>query len=100
MSSSVTWSPGIACAPEAQAPKSTSLQRSLQKGRYGNEGVHSTGRLQVGHLVVAGMRRIGQWSARYGLAHTQVVSKNFTSVVDWAGRELTSVQFRKRMLQR
>ena len=83
----------MAWAPEAHAPRSTSLQRSLQKGRYGNDGDHSTGRLQVGHCVVEGM-----WLDR--IRYEQVVSKNFTSSVVWAGRELTSVQFRKRMLQR
>jgi hypothetical protein len=45
-------SPGIARWPEAQAPKSMSLQRSLQNGRQRDVSTHSTGRLQVGQGTV------------------------------------------------
>src|SRR5262245_36151559 len=41
-------SPGMACFSAAQAPRSMSLQRSLQKGRQREASAHSTGRWQVG----------------------------------------------------
>jgi hypothetical protein len=39
----------MTCFSLAHAPKSISLQRSLQNGRHGAAGDHSTSRLQVGH---------------------------------------------------
>ena len=47
-SSEPTLSPGIACFSDAHAPRSMSLQRSVQNGRQGDDSDHSTGRLQVG----------------------------------------------------
>src|SRR5690606_23038755 len=45
-------SPGMARWPDAHAPRSMSLQRSLQNGRYGDSSDHSTSRPQVGHRTV------------------------------------------------
>ena len=49
-------SPGIACFSAAHAPRSMSLQRSVQNGRHGEASDHSTGRLQVGQGT-EGMRK-------------------------------------------
>jgi hypothetical protein len=45
-------SPGITLRSLAQAPRSMSLQRSLQNGRQGEAADHSTERLQVGQETV------------------------------------------------
>jgi hypothetical protein len=42
----------MACFSAAQAPRSISLQRSLQNGRQGDFSDHSTGRSQVGQGTV------------------------------------------------
>jgi hypothetical protein len=86
-------SPGITCFSLAHAPRSMSLQRSLQNGRNGEAGDHSTGRWQVGQetdfRLTAGDQR-----------QVQVVSVKRTSSVVWIGRVLASCQTRKRTLQR
>ena len=38
-----------------QAPRSASLQRSLQNGRHGETLDHSTDRSQVGHLTIVAL---------------------------------------------
>lgn len=53
--SSLSWSDlvsaGIAYCSLAQSPKSMSLQRLLQKGRYGLSGENSANCLQFGHAT-------------------------------------------------
>jgi hypothetical protein len=44
----------MACFSASHAPKSTSLQRSLQNGRQGLAALHSISRLQVGQAVRSG----------------------------------------------
>ena len=89
-SSSVsTASPGIACCSAAHAPRSMSLQRSLQNGRQG----------ELSRPLDGPRRRWGSGTRRHD-AHVQTVSWNFTSSVVCAGRAFRSVQRRKRMLQR
>jgi hypothetical protein len=50
-SSVSTVLPGIDRSSDAQAPRSISLQRSLQNGRHGELSLHSTARPQVGHRM-------------------------------------------------
>ena len=51
---SVRVSPGIRFDSSNQAPRSISLQRSLQNGRQYSSGTHFTSLPQLGHLTVAG----------------------------------------------
>jgi len=53
--------PGITCFSLAHAPKSISLQRSLQKGRQSELAFHSTGRLQVGQGKDIWLLATGHW---------------------------------------
>ncbi len=50
----VTRSPGTVYSSLTQQPRSMSLQRSEQKGRYGLS-CHSAGLLQVGHFIEKGL---------------------------------------------
>jgi len=114
-------SPGIAWRSLAQAPKSISLQRSLQNGRHGDESFHFTGRLQVGHregiLWGLGLRAWGVGQKKIlgrifrgshsgpspeprALPHVHVVNKNGTSCSACVGRTVTSDHFKKRIVQR
>jgi len=81
-------SPGIVRCSLTHAPRSISLQRSLQNGRNGDSGDHSTGRWQVGQGTMRGMPQV------------QVDSVNRTSSVVCTGRLPASCQTRKRTLQR
>ena len=77
-----------------QAPRSTSLQRSLQNGRQGNCSLQAISRLQVGQgrrCAALTMR-----SSSYG----QQLSVKGTSTSVCFGRLSMSVHSRKRMLQR
>jgi len=47
---------GMARCSLTHAPRSTSLQRSLQNGRNGEAADHSTGRWQVGQVTVFTLR--------------------------------------------
>jgi hypothetical protein len=51
---SIMGSPGTRYCPVAHAPRSPVLQRSEQKGRYFDCGVHSTAFLQTGQLTMRG----------------------------------------------
>jgi hypothetical protein len=85
-------SPGIERCSEIQAPRSISLQRSLQKGRKGALSDHSICRPQVGHLTrafTAGFPR-----------QVQELSTNGTSTSLWVGRAVSPFQLRNRRLQR
>ena len=75
------------------APRSTSLQRSLQNGRHGNCSLQAISRWQVGQG-----RRFAALTvfAPYG----QQVSVKGTSTSVCFGRLSMSVHSRKRMLQR
>jgi len=81
-------SPGIDRCSLTHAPRSINLQRSLQNGRKGDSGDHSTGRLQVGQ----GTTRV--------MPQLHVDNVNRTSSVVCTPRLTASCQTRKRMLQR
>lgn len=51
---------GMERCSDAHAPRSMSLQRSLQKGRQGDVSFHTTGRLQVGQDTVLIARTVGE----------------------------------------
>ena len=87
-------SPGIACFSVIQAPRSMSLQRSLQNGRNGEASDHSTGRWQVGQLTTVAMA----CTARTAYVHVASVKRTSSAVC--TGRLPASCQTRKRMLQR
>lgn len=57
-SSADSSGPGRAYCPDDQAPRSTFLHRSEQKGRKRFSGVHSMNVPQVGHLTLAIMARV------------------------------------------
>ena len=85
-------SPWITCLSVIHAPRSISLQRSLQNGRNGDASDHSTGRWQVGQGTVA--------IAAVRATQVQVASVKCTSSVVCTGRLSASCQTRKRTLQR
>ena len=84
-------------ASRSHAPRSISLQRSLQNGRNGEAGDHSTGRWQVGQ---GNGRQASLARALKASGAGAVVSVKRTSSVVWIGRVLASCQTRKRTLQR